>query len=478
MMFGLALRSLSAHPVRSAVLAGGFGLGVSVMASLLGIGQVILEQARAPALAGGGDLVVAGATGKVPSARFILSSALNASPLEGRATAASPTVRTTLYLVGDDRVVPVRARGGIPSLERAIGDDETAAMEVWADASADAAWTSPEPGDVLRAMDRFHPIPDVAARAESWAEWLYFNGQAGGTRFYLTFLVGPKRESGRRAAGVRLQLDRDGRLASYSDSAEIDESRLLAEAPDLTIGRSRVRLEGHRYLVTVDLPATPDAAPTTGGDRGPSPSRLRVTGDIVLEADSGRSLPPMTIKGARGWVSGYVVPVMSGTLAGALSIADDVVSLEGGTGYHDHNWGYWEGVSWQWGQVQGGGLSFVYGRVYPPADAADPDRVPGFLAVLGPDGPVGHSTNVSIEETDATATGQPRRIVVQARSSSLDLTMELDIEDVLVTRMNSGPFGGALDFYQLRAIYHVVGRAGQWSVDFTSPGAAETFRGR
>ena len=41
------------------------------------------------------------------------------------------------------------------------------------------------------ALDRFHPIPDVPLRADSWAEWLYFNGRAGDTRFYLTFMVGP-----------------------------------------------------------------------------------------------------------------------------------------------------------------------------------------------------------------------------------------------------------------------------------------------
>ena len=38
MMLKLAVRSLFAHPVRSAVLACGFGLGVSVMATLLGVG--------------------------------------------------------------------------------------------------------------------------------------------------------------------------------------------------------------------------------------------------------------------------------------------------------------------------------------------------------------------------------------------------------------------------------------------------------
>ncbi len=63
MTFRLAVRSLFARPVRSAVLSGGFGLGIAVMASLLGIGDVILEQARSPELAGGGDLLITGAAG-------------------------------------------------------------------------------------------------------------------------------------------------------------------------------------------------------------------------------------------------------------------------------------------------------------------------------------------------------------------------------------------------------------------------------
>ena len=53
------------------------------------------------------------------------------------------------------------------------------------------------------------------------------------------------------------------------------------------------------------------------------------------------------------------------------------------------------------------GLSFVYGRVCPPADAADPTRIPGFLAALGPDGPVGYATDVTIEETSDPATVPP-----------------------------------------------------------------------
>jgi hypothetical protein len=169
---------------------------------------------------------------------------------------------------------------------------------------------------------------------------------------------------------------------------------------------------------------------------------------------------------------------MSGTLGGTLMVDGERVAMDGGHGYHDHNWGFWQGVSWRWGQVQHGGLSFVYGRLHPPADAADPDRMPGFLAALGPQGPVAYSTQVSIEETNDPSTGRPRQIVVRGRGSSLDLTMELAVEDVVVSHLGRLSAGEGMDFLQLRARYRVVGRAGSETVDFTAAGAAETFRGR
>jgi hypothetical protein len=482
MILRLALRSLLTHPVRTLVLACGFGLGVGVMAMLLGVGEVILDQARSPAVSGGGDVVIASSTGELPSARWILSSGLRSGGFESRVSAASPSRRATLYLVRHPqnvvptqdvvpgfspagRTLPIRAQGGIPSLERAIGDPETSSASSWTDADSDAPWSSPDPGAALAALDRFHPIPDVPARAESWAEWLYFNGQEGENRFYLTFLVGPKRAGGKRAAGVRLQLDRGGRRSSFLETLDVDEAEVLRTAPNLTIGANRVRLDGMRYRIALDLPE----------ENGPA----RVTGDIIIEASPGRALPPLTIQGAGGWLSGYVVPVMSGRLSGTLTVRGaGTVTFDAGAGYHDHNWGFWKDVSWRWGQVHHGALSLVYGRVRPPADAADAERIPGFLAAIGPDGPVGYATNVSIEEINDPATGHPRSIVVTGRSSSLDVTMELTVDDAIVTKRGGGLFDDEMDFLQLKVRYRVRGRAGERSIDFTAPGAAETFRGR
>ena len=472
MTIRLALRALLVRPVRSGVLACGFGLGVSVMASLLGIGEVILEQARAPALGGGGQLSIGGTTGTLQSAKFVLAHVLSAPPLAGYVEAASPWVSDTLYLVRDGVVTRIRAKGGIPSLERALGDAETAGIETWTDAQRDGTWLDPAPGDVLRAMDRFHPIPNVPHRVDSWAEWLYFNGQVQGAHFYLTFMVGPRADSGRRLAGVRLQLDQNGRMTSYAASEEIDEPALLANAPDLTIGGNTVRLEGTRYQIALDLIRQ-------GDDPVRAPTRL--TGEIVLEAEPGRSFPPFSIDGADGWVTGYTVPVLAGSISGTLAAGDELVRLNGGRGYHDHNWGFWEGVSWRWGQVHHEDVSFVYGRVYPPPDVADPERMPGFLIALGPDGPLGYTTRLTIEEFEdesEPSLGEPQRIVVRGRSPQLDLTMHLEVEGAEVTRMDRGSFGGNMDFLQLRVTYRVTGRIGDERVEFTAPGAAETFRER
>ena len=454
----LAVRSLTAHPIRSAVLAAGFGVGVAVMAILLGVAEIVLEQSRSPALAGGGDVVIR--LGPQVPARLLLSGTLQSDALRPRIKVAAPSHTTALYLMRDGTGTRVTARGGIPSLERTIGDDETAAIAEWRDLPDDVAWTQDTPDKVLRQIDRFHPVPATTIWSSSWAEWLYFNGRASDGRFYLTFMVGPLLDDGRRSAAVRLQLDRNGKVETFGEAAAISEAEAL-RAPDLTIGASSVRLDGLTYRIHLDV----------AGQGG-----RRARGDLTIQASPGRLVPPLEITGAGGWRSGYVVPVMSGALAGALDVDGDQISFDNGAGYHDHNWGFWQGVSWQWGQVQHGDLSLIYGRVFPPPEAADPNRIPGFIGAIGPDGPLGYATNVTITETND-ARGQPKTISVRARSTVLNVDVTLAVESVVTT-----PAGGlivaGLDFLQLRGIYTVNGRAGDRTLSFTAPGTAETFRGR
>ena len=495
MIFRVVLRSLATRPLRTAVLAAGFGLAIAVMAELLGVGEVILEQAHSPALRGGGDIVIGGTFGSVDNARFILSNVIGSEPLRSRVAAASPSRRGNLYLITSHDRVPVTVRAGIPTLEKAVGDPEVAGMRAWVDAPGDTRWSAPDQAEILRAMDRFHPVPPPPPVASgfsrtretpvvsgfsrtfdgfsrnSWAEWLYFNGRSpdGQVRFYLTFLTGSPDANRRRPALVRLQLDRAGRSTNYSASDTIDDGALLQHAPDLEIGGNRVQLEGSRYHVTLALSRERSgrAAPSRAAD---------VRGEIMLDAPRGRSLPPAAIQGAHGWVSGYVAPVLSGAVHGSLTVDGERVAFDGLVGYHDHNWGFWEGVRWQWGQVAHGDMSILFGRVFPPPSVADPDRVPGFLGVLGPDGPIAFSTSVDIQEQGDPAA--PRTITIRATGEQLDVRLALSVEESVRTRMTltQSSTGTAMDFLQLGGVYQVSGHAAGRDITFTARGSAETFR--
>ena len=454
MIFRLAFRSLAVRPIRTAVLACGFGLGIAVMAALLGVGDVILEQARSPALSGGGDMVVYGTFGPIENAPFVLSSVRNLAP------AASPSKRETIYLLKDGAAVPVIAHGGVPSLEKSVGDPEVKNVAAWTDTPADARWTHVDQAALLRSFDRFHAVPDLPEFAGSWAEWLYFNGRTsdGRVRFYLTFMTGPATTPGRRAAGVHLQLDRDGKAENYLAAGDVDDAVVLEHAPDLDIAGNSVRLEGGAYHIKLRLPGA--------------------TGVLTLEPAPGRSLPPAVLHGARGWLSGYVVPVLSGTLSGELMADGQRVPFAGATGYHDHNWGFWRDVRWQWGQVSGPELSFIYGRVFPPADVAAPDRIPGFFGVLDKGGLAGVATNVVITEhrpgDDLKAA--PSSVDIAARGTGLDIRLSF-VTDRAVRRAIAMT-GGANDFLQLGGTYRVEGRVSGRTVDFSARGAAETFQPR
>jgi hypothetical protein len=188
------------------------------------------------------------------------------------------------------------------------------------------------------------------------------------------------------------------------------------------------------------------------------------------------------LHGRDGWRSGYVVPVLSGALAGRLTAGGRDVPLDGAMGYHDHNWGFWRGVSWQWGQVSHDGYSFLYGRVRPPPDAIAAEtaaRLPGVLAVVGPGGPIAFAKGALIEETSSVPGGAPDAIHVLAREPGLDVRLDVQIQDTIRTPLGRPEARGAgpPQFLQLRALYHVTGRVGDRRLDFTALGAAETFRG-
>ena len=143
------------------MLAAGFGVGVGVMAILLGVAEIVLRQAQSPALVGGGDVLIR--LGPQVPARLVLSGTLQSDALRDRVRVASPFAHGRSVSVSGHRTTTrVAARGGIPSLERALGDKETRRAADWRDSPADEAWTHQTPERVLR-TDR--PLPSDPRRA-------------------------------------------------------------------------------------------------------------------------------------------------------------------------------------------------------------------------------------------------------------------------------------------------------------------------
>ena len=296
------------------MLAAGFGVGVAVMAILLGVADVVLTQARSSDLVGGGDVVIH-LEPSVP-ARMVLSGTLQSNQLRSRIRAAGPShtrgavpaprrprrSRRRAWRHSEPRAGDGRSR---KSRSTATGSDTAGRCRVDAD---DARTT------VLRQIDRFHDVPDAPTWQDSWAEWLYFNGRARDARFYLTFLVGPTQRDGSRPAGVRLQLDRDGQVENFSAPGTSRREADAQRAPELTIGGNHV---------TLGWPALRDRSRSARA-RAAASARGRVS----IEASPGRLVPPIEIGGAHGWRTGYVVPVMSGQLDGTLDVAGERISFD------------------------------------------------------------------------------------------------------------------------------------------------------
>ncbi len=391
MILRLVRRSLTRQPGRSLLLLAGYALGVAVTVTLLSIGDALVEQSRDRRLVGGGDLVViprgleletlkTGGTSslyfRVTQAPFLYRQVLDGPRLEDRIRAAAPWIEDELlYLRADagGETLPVSAGGRIPGRSEALGASPELMSGSWADVPADRRWMEPSDSTLYAELDRFHLPPPEAAADSTWAEWHYFNLRLPGDRgwLYLTYMVAgdvPDGRWGGRLLATRVDPPETAR--SYAVDVPAREVEFSTESPNLTVGDATVRLSGDgRYRLRARIP--PQA------DRGGDPLTL----DAAVRPSRGRYLPPVDASPG-AFPSGYAVPVLRGSAAGRLCEAGRCRRFEGATAYHDHNWGTWSGVSWDWGQAQAGPYSVVYGRVIGPGGGAGEGSGPAGFAFL------------------------------------------------------------------------------------------------
>jgi hypothetical protein len=359
----LALAELRNRPGRALFLLGGYALGVAVMVVLLAVGEAMLEQARDKELVGGGDVVVvpsgvsaemlkSGGTSSlflgIDHARFIQRQLLETP--RGReeygVVAASPLLdNKQVELFARGRVWKAVATGEIPSRARAAGARRGLQRGRWDDSPADLAWVAPPPQQLFQEIDHFHLPTGEAARDSTWAEWHYFNVVLDERRWvYVTLAVGGRvRVPGMWGGQILMTVrEADGTHRSLTRNLTDREIAFDTASADLRFGpRAGVRLAGGVYHVIADA----------GGARV----------DLRVTPAPRRYFPPTDLGGA-ALVSGYVAPALFARAEGTVCLPR-CEAVRGAQAYHDHNWGVWRNVSWEWGSASGEEMSLLYGVV-------------------------------------------------------------------------------------------------------------------
>jgi hypothetical protein len=369
MILRLVLAELRHRPGRMLFLLGGYSFGVAVMVVLLAVGEAMLSQARDQSLVGGGDLLIlpaglspemlkAGGTSSlfigIDQARFLHRQILE-SP-RGRSefgvVAASPLIDGRLVRVArGDRELQALATGEIPSRAAAVGAAPDLLAGTWEDSESDRRWASPTVEQLYHEIDRFHLPYGVGVGDSTWAEWHYFNVLLAEDRWlYLTFMVGGRvGEDGQWGGRTLLTIRGPDGYANHTRDFESATIRIDTTSANLVLGPGSAVFQRdgvYEVRATVDGWAL----------------------DFTVVPRPNRIFPPAEL-GGEGLVSGYTVPVLAGTARGTLCRAGSgaqCLSIDGAPAYHDHNWGVWRDVSWEWGAASGDELSLLYGVVRSP----------------------------------------------------------------------------------------------------------------
>ena len=472
----LAWRNLFVRPGRTGLFLLGFALAVAVMIALLSVGEAIVEQARDKDLVGGGDIVLVpqgtdvdvlklgGVTAMfqaVPHARFLHRQLLTGPRFASDLLIDSPTwAGRPVYLRARGKTIQSLASASVPSLERAVGGSRL--PESWHDTRGEEKFARLVGAELYAEMDHWHR--PAAGQGASWAEWYYFNlvDPASGAYAFLSFFVAGDAWSSAGATGsLSVQLGEPGsKPVRYVTATKVDSTAVPLDGVGASLGAARVTFDGRRYVL--------DARFRDLLGHGP------VTVALKVSPSPRAYYPPLSMEGENGFVSGYVVPAAIARGDGTIEAGGRTWKFADAPAYHDHNWGTWDRVHWDWGQVQSADheVALVYGAVHAPSLGGGSGR--RFALLTGHDGFLG-ALEPRAFTYEGWHEGVPKAISWVAANDADSLNVRFTVEDVASSRTPGTSFGAGKVFLQMRGTYAVRGRVAGRPVEFTQRGAAETF---
>jgi hypothetical protein len=473
MLLVLAFRQLLVTRARSLFLLAGYGLGVGVMIVLLSVGEAMLVQSRDVRLVGGGEVTIlpegidiealrTGGLGgmffTVDRARYVARQAIGGPRHADVVEAVSPSLENKLlYLAAGDDTVAVRAGGAIPSRAGRLGAGLDLLAGSWRDTPSDSAYIAPTAQQLYDEIDHFH-YPSV--RDSTWGEWHYFNLVTGPDEWwYVSFLVGGEIPDGRWGGQVLVTHRRaDGRYERLELPVPSDRIALDTSRADLALGDNRVIQRNGSYTLVVRLPAP----------------GLRM--DLEVTPAPFHYFPPVQLREGE-YTSGYAVAALRGSVRGQICRAGSCREVTG-PAYHDHNWGVWRQVSWEWGAATGPRLSFLYGQVQAPDSATAPE--PFFLALVDSLGvrQVLLASPIEYAGSRPLATGRgvtaPERFEFRAGRGRDSVQVRVTVREAAGTLMGTGGFRRY--FLQMRGRFRLSGSIGGAAIEESGDGFFETWR--
>jgi hypothetical protein len=486
MLFTLAFRHLWVRKLRALFLLLGFSIGVGVMVVLLSVGEAMLDQSKDVSLVGGGEVTVlpqgidieamrTGGLGgmffAIDRARFLTRQVLGGPRQVGLVRTVAPAIEgKLLYICGGPapcRPVAVRAGGEIPSRAAALGTGLDVRRGAWRDSRADSAWVAPTAQQLYDELDRFHipPRPD-----STWGEWHYFNVTVSPSEWwYVTYLVGGEVPRGRWGGRLLVTHRRpDGRYDRFAADVPAGGVELDTAGADLRIGASSVRQRNGVYRLVA----------RAAGAAGP----LRL--DVEVRPEANRYFPPVELRDD-DFISGYVVPGLGATAWGTICVGGRCCRLLDARAYHDHNWGVWRDVTWEWGAARGARLSLLYGGVYGPQRARTGTGAVTSPFLLGLVDSLGVRQVLRFDRVaydgaepaeGATGESAPARFSLVATRGADSVRLDVEVGHALATDMSASAFRRL--FFQMRGRFVLRGRLAGAEVSDTGQGFFETYRTR